>query len=88
VGGVHGDAIREITHTNNVKAAITLEYTPVGVFVVDYITNGRDLQDTNGSTRGIGWLKFQASRVVPVANKVQPRAWGSLACVYLGQPVS
>jgi hypothetical protein len=36
------------------------------------------------------WMKqfFDSARVVPTANKVQPRAWGALACVYLGQPAS
>lgn len=31
-------------------------------------------------------IAFDASRVVPTANKNQPRAWGALACVYLGAP--
>lgn len=33
-------------------------------------------------------LYFDNARVAPVANKLQPRAWGALACVYLGQPAS
>lgn len=29
---------------------------------------------------------FDASRVVPTAPVNRPRAWGALACVYLGAP--
>lgn len=29
---------------------------------------------------------LNAANTVPVANKNQPRAWGALACVYLGAP--
>lgn len=31
---------------------------------------------------------FDSSRVVPTGAANKPRAWGALACVYLGQPVS
>ncbi len=41
---------------------------------------------TPATWRGV--LGFDSSRVVPVANKVQVRAWGALACVYLGLPAS
>ena len=33
-------------------------------------------------------MYLDASRVVPTANKNQPRAWGALPCVYLGLPAS
>jgi hypothetical protein len=33
------------------------------------------------------WV-FNSERVVPTANKNQTRAWGALACAYLGQPAS
>lgn len=31
-------------------------------------------------------LTMRASRVVPTGNAAKPRAWGALACAYLGQP--
>lgn len=31
-------------------------------------------------------ISFDASRMVPTGNANKPRAWGSLACVYLGAP--
>ena len=37
---------------------------------------------------GIYTKNFAASRQVPTTAKVQPRAWGALACVYLGTPAS
>ena len=32
------------------------------------------------------YIRFDPSLLVRTANKVAPRAWGALACVYLGQP--
>lgn len=34
----------------------------------------------------VGNLYFDAFRVVPTGATNTPRIWGSLACVYLGQP--
>ena len=33
-------------------------------------------------------IALSSGRVVAVAAKVQPRAWGALACVFLGQEMS
>ena len=82
VGGVHGDAIRNITgrfapHNNST-------YFGQGV---GYIENEamRTIPTNSITTQltGSNWV-FDASRVVPTAAKTQSRAWGSLACVYLG----
>ena len=37
---------------------------------------------------GVGYsdLYFDISRKTPVGNANKPRAWGALACAYLGQP--
>jgi hypothetical protein len=42
----------------------------------------------DGNNRTRMQLTFQLSKAHPTANKVQTRAWGSLACVYLGLPAS
>ncbi|MDR2076031.1 MAG: hypothetical protein LBP61_03735 [Desulfovibrio sp.] len=47
----------------------------------DYQTNTTQNNETSGA-------RFRASRKVPTAAKNQVRAWGALACVYLGLPVS
>lgn len=76
VGGAHGDAIREIsgqaTGRFNIESA-----------------NGAFFRYSSslwqGGYGGAG-LGLDISRIVPTANKNQPRAWGALACVYLGAP--
>ena len=84
-GGVHGDGMREITgaladvygsYVRNSYGAISAGASrPAGIA-------GEMLQD-------IAWdVYFLASRVVPTASVNRPRAWGALACVYLGPQAS
>jgi len=40
------------------------------------------------SGSGVSWSALIASRVVPTGAANKPRAWGALACAYLGQPAS
>jgi hypothetical protein len=88
VGGVHLDAIREIrgrTSGSRLIPGVT-EYAFYGggknedskILVTFSASNPYYSENLN----------MMASRVVPTANKVQPRAWGALACVYLGKPAS
>ena len=77
MGDSHGDGMREI------KGSITIDAwtgRQTGVFGAA----GSDGGQTSGSAPNS--LTFDTSRVVPTANKNQPRAWGALACVYLGIP--
>ena len=81
MGGVHGDAVREMTGT----LAIIDEAGPAvasGVFARDKYTYGAPSTDVNSGYQA----SFAVSRVTPTAAKVAPRAWGTLACVYLGAP--
>ena len=41
-----------------------------------------------GNTLRTNKTFYTKSRIVPIANKIQPRAWGVLACVYLGHLAS
>jgi hypothetical protein len=98
VGQVHLDAIRNITgnfytyginSTNSSFALYTAE-SQRGAFKCG-ISGPIDLQAVtlNGQTfNGKYGYSFSANSVVPVAAKNQPRAWGALACVYLGLPAS
>ncbi len=75
VGGVHGDGIRNITGY-------------IGTTVISY-PNGAFYRPGEGQGTGTSGaygydVSMDASRVVPTAAKNQPRAWGALACVYLG----
>lgn len=41
---------------------------------------------TAGGTYDMGTLSLDTSRTGPVGAANKPRAWGALACAYLGQP--
>ncbi len=81
VGGVHGDAIRNITG----KTHASLAY---GFFASGAFTQRLAAQAIAGGGAGnqYYWSDLDASCVVPTAAKNQPRAWGALPCVYLGNP--
>ena len=42
--------------------------------------------DTGGYNSTKALMSFDSSRVVPTGAANKPRAWGALACCYLGQP--
>ena len=48
------------------------------------ITGGSGYQGVSAGWRSYTYLDI--SRVVPTGNANKPRAWGALACCYLGQP--
>ena len=85
VGGVAGDAIREIagrwehTHTSNPARSVYGAAT--------YRTTGAQMS-TNAAVVCPSVLSFYASRVVPTAVVNRPKSYGVLACVYLGRPAS
>lgn len=83
VGGVHGDAIRNI-----VGSVSQVHAGAAGVSMSGAIRANYGNADSGSANQGEGrfGFVFDSSRVVPTANKVQPRAWGALACVYLGAP--
>jgi hypothetical protein len=90
VGGVHGDAIRNIAGTaaqSSGAYAYGLLYSNnpavTGVMYAGPAAGGRPFGDNLQTGVALG---FKASRVVPTGNANKPRAWGALACVYLGQP--
>ena len=92
VGGVHGDAIRNVTGTQNAAAT---GFGNGAVPISDgYIADGVDgvfraykyIGATNTGGNSNWSTKMDLSRVVPVAAKNQGRAWGALASVYLGLP--
>jgi hypothetical protein len=86
VGGVHGDGMRRITG----EAGHDSDY---GIYSLDFATGAfytipRTYHTPLGGKSVSKSLGIDTSRVVPTANKVQPRAYGALACVYLGLPQS
>lgn len=85
VGGVHGDAIRNITGRVNMNpSVIDSGDAPSGAFWgADILPN---VAQAITGTSHFDSFYFESGRVAPYANKNQPRAWGALACVYLGAP--
>lgn len=78
VRDVHGDGIPPITgtleHISNIRSTLK------GFFYA-----GSNLTGNSAASSGSGFgIYVDSSRVLQAANKVQPRAWGALACVYLG----
>ena len=90
VGGSHGDAGREILGTFPAVYGGGANPAPAegisGCFASTLVGVEGSGPVSASSVNLI--YAFAASRMTPVANKVQPRAWGALACCYLGQPAS
>ena len=88
VGGTHGDMTRNVDgqFAMNSGTGITWTNSPYysGVFCLgNSLSTG--LQGNGGASSAIRYL---LSRVVPTGSANKPRAWGSLACCYLGTPVA
>ena len=88
VGGVHGDATRAITGQIQSGVGSTIggfRSRATGAFTLNSQRTYIYAQG-NTSVDVYGAANFDSSNIVPVANKNTPRAWGALACVYLGMP--
>ena len=93
-GGVHGDAGRELWA--DIAIGPRFSASQSGATVIDgsgmakvyaagtgtYFASG----STNGATAHV--MELRASFIAPTAAQNQPRAWGVLACCYLGQRAS
>jgi hypothetical protein len=86
VGGVHGDAIRPVTGHISYLRSNNILATDGGAMY--YNSSSEHVCSAEESRAGKSDPRFDISRVHPVANKVQPRAFGVLACVYLGKPAA
>jgi hypothetical protein len=83
VGGVHGDGMRNIIGAVSPRGGLS----PTSITGPFYSTGEAGAAELSATTLPYT-IRFDASRVVPTANKFQPRAWGALACVYLGKQYS
>jgi hypothetical protein len=83
VAGVHGDATRNVTQS----WGDWLE-GPHNQGIAYTGANSYNIIATAGGTYLARKVLVNFSRSLPTANKFQTRAWGALACVYLGQPAS
>ena len=85
VGGVHGDMIRNITGGVNLETRVFGYAGANALYPSDggsYWEGGTQLGGQNDG------VSINAARAVPTGAANKPRAWGALACAYLGQPAS
>ena len=88
VGGVHPDRVRG--HTGGVGSAISNTTNSSGPTSAGVLYWSRPTESVTSFTTGTGkttygtGINFNANRTIPTGNHTVPRAWGSLACVYLG----
>lgn len=85
VGDVHGDYARRVQGNIYTGGAEPSGYAEGALYpyAFDRQTCGTGI---SGST--YGKIGIDSGRVVPTGNANKPRAWGSLACCYLGTPAS
>ena len=90
VGGVHGDAMRNITAGWIVgwEDGFLPTVHPSGAVTTTWGMAGQKGTNVGPAETQPFQVVFDASRIVPTAAKNAPRAWGALACVYLGRPAS
>ena len=86
MGGVHGDGVRNITGGLGLYHAGPSSVGSAGSALYGQGSFTYGYWDGKYVTGAANAIYFAASRVVPTAAKNQPRAWGALACVYLGLP--
>lgn len=87
VGGVHGDGERRVTGTiSTLKTAATFVPAFGGALYATYYADeyGGSLASGDGNVQ----IHIDTGRVNPTANRFQPRAWGSIACVCLDPAAS
>lgn len=61
--------------------------TPTGAFTAGD-TGGRQLATAGYNPSVMISVQFDTARVVPTGAANKPRAWGALACCYLGTPAA
>ena len=83
-GGVHGGGMRRLQGALAYTRSTGGNQTTGLLYWGDTTNKVVASQDGDGAQN----IYFDSSRVAPTAAKTQPRAWGALACVYLGQPAS
>ena len=87
VGGVHGDAMRNITgFVRDLAQNVASSGSFGGALYMS--TGGGGAAEGGINAYAVRSCYFDSSRVVPVGAVNKPRAWGALACCYLGIPAA
>lgn len=89
VGGTHIDMIRNFASSlalsDRIYAATDIA-TATGVLYMSNIRSSRPFPRDGSASYSGGDLSIDPSRKVPTGAANKPRAWGALACAYLGTP--
>ncbi len=88
VGDSHGDGIPDIAGILSFDGTGQGVPTPggSGALYSNSSATANRIPGNGSSRAGSRSIAISSARVVATANQVQPRAWGALACVYLGTP--
>ena len=93
VGGTHIDMVRNIPGSfgglGGTQNTASVVGAASGAFVrSDYQSAIQAPGQSGQSGAGYRGVSIDPSRVVPTGAANKPRAWGALACAYLGQPAA
>lgn len=90
VGGVHGDMVRNIVGYNGVHniSGGGFNLTCGGAFDFNGIAGNIGITSPPPGSGSYKLPRLNVANVVPTGNANKTRAWGALACCYLGQPAS
>lgn len=87
VGGVHADRVREVNTTSNVRGDASVSFAPnygSGAIWGEAVEYGHSMAPGADASWNLVHVKFDLSRSIPTGSHTAPRAFGTLACVYLG----
>ena len=86
VGGVHGDMSRRMWATiSDAWLAVTFG-TSGGSLSGAWVQKGTYSEAALSGRQVVAISGFDSGRIMPVGAANKPRAWGALACCYLGRP--
>jgi len=80
--------IRDITGAAWILDLLSTTLGSNGAFISDAAGTHTSTAQLVNASHALPRISLQASRVVPTGATNKPRAWGALACCYLGTPVA
>lgn len=87
VGGVHGDGIPRMQGYSDTDGFGQLSKASYGGVMKNTTLRGQRSGDMLGGSYP-SRIEFDSATVLAATAKVQPRAWGALACCYMGATTS
>ena len=90
MGGVHIDTMRRLRGYSDRKYGTLVGLQDPGKLKWSEYAGYQDSQSIAGQIAALNVERewFDSGNVAPTGNKTAPRAWGALACAYLGIPAA